>query len=104
MDSKLDQYMAQKAGKTKKTESRITERLIQNRTILISTDINDEVVDRVIKNLILMEQEDANKPVDVYIRFPGRRRGFRILRFMTCSASSSRRSERSSPGYAPVRQ
>lgn len=71
MDSKLDQYMAQKAGKTKKTESRITERLIQNRTILISTDINDEVVDRVIKNLILMEQEDANKPVDVYINSPG---------------------------------
>lgn len=71
MDSKLDQYIAQKAGKTKKTESRITERLIQNRTILISTDINDEVVDRVIKNLILMEQEDANKPVDVYINSPG---------------------------------
>ena len=52
-------------------ETRLTEKLIKNRTILISTDINDKVVDRIIKSLTLMEQDDPDKPITVYINSPG---------------------------------
>jgi ATP-dependent Clp protease, protease subunit len=71
MNLNPDQYIEQKTAKAKKGDSRMVERLIQNRTVLISTEINDEVVDRIFKNLILMEQEDASKPIDVYINSPG---------------------------------
>jgi len=71
MDANVDKYIEVKGRRSKKGDGRISEKLIQNRTVLISTEINDEVVDRVVKNLILMEQEDATKPIDVYINSPG---------------------------------
>ena len=71
MNANFEEYFEAKGGRSKRGDSRISEKLIRNRTILISTEINDEVVDRVIKNLILMEQEDAVKPIDVYINSPG---------------------------------
>ena len=71
MDLKQDKYSLTKEDEGKKPEHNLAERLIKNRAIMISTDINDEVVDRVIKNLILMEEDDPEKPITVYINSPG---------------------------------
>ena len=55
----------------RKSDRSLAERLISTRSILISTDINDKVVDRIIKNLTLMEQGNTEKPITVYINSPG---------------------------------
>ncbi len=71
MDLKLNRYFLAKDDEGTKPESRLAERLIKNRAVLISTDIDENVVDTVMKNLILMEQDDPEKPITVYINSPG---------------------------------
>lgn len=78
MDPKLKQYILgepeteeEVEEKEKKPDMRLAERLLKSRTIMISTSIDDEVVDRVIKHLTLMEQDDPEKPITVYINSPG---------------------------------
>jgi ATP-dependent Clp protease protease subunit len=71
MDLKPDRYLFDKNEEIEKPESRLAERLIKNRAVLISTDIDEDVVDTVMKNLILMEQDDPQKPIAVYINSPG---------------------------------
>jgi len=66
---------------------RIAERLLKSRTILISSSIDEETVEDVIRNLVLMEQESETEPITVYINSPGGAAdcGFAIydvLRFM----------------------
>lgn len=55
---------------TKKDE-RLDERILKSRTLLISTEISADLVDRVVKNLVILEQEDPKKLVTVYINSPG---------------------------------
>lgn len=67
--------------------ARITERLLKSRTILISSGIDEETVEDVIRNLVLMEQDSETEPVTLYINSPGGAAdcGFAIydiLRFM----------------------
>ncbi len=57
-------------NKNKKDE-RLDERMIKSRTILISTEISSDLVDKVIKHLVVMEEEDKEKPISVYINSPG---------------------------------
>jgi ATP-dependent Clp protease protease subunit len=54
-----------------KVEDRLLERLIKKRTVLISRVINEVTAERVIASLILMEEEDPNSPITVYINSPG---------------------------------
>ena len=54
-----------------KKEEKLDERMIKSRTILISTEISNSLVDRVIKNLIVMEEDDPKKIINVYINSPG---------------------------------
>lgn len=57
--------------KEEKPEEKILERLLRSRTILISSAIDEMTVDKVIKNLVLMEEDDPDKPISVYINSPG---------------------------------
>jgi len=52
-------------------EDRLVERLIGKRTVLISRAINDLTAERVIASLVLMEEDDPDKPITVYINSPG---------------------------------
>ena len=54
-----------------KMEYKLVERLIKERTILISRAINEVTAERVMGSLILMEQEDSKKPITVFINSPG---------------------------------
>lgn len=54
-----------------KIEDRLVERLIKRRTVLISRAINEVTAERVIASLILMEEEDPDKPITVFINSPG---------------------------------
>jgi ATP-dependent Clp protease protease subunit len=66
---------------------RLAERLLKSRTILISSGIDEDTVEDVIRNLVLMEQDSETEPITVYINSPGGAAdcGFAvydILRFM----------------------
>jgi len=50
---------------------RIAERMLRSRTIMISSGIDEETVEDVIRNIVLMEQDSATEPVTVYINTPG---------------------------------
>jgi len=73
----------------RKRPDRLDERMIKSRTLLISSEVTSELVDRVIKNLVIMEEEDPKKPVTVFINSPGggADSGFAIydmLRYIKC--------------------
>jgi ATP-dependent Clp protease protease subunit len=66
---------------------RLAERLLKSRTVLISSGIDEETVEEVIRDLVLMEQDSKTEPITVYINTPGGAAdcGFAIydvLRFM----------------------
>lgn len=52
-------------------ESRMIEKFLKARTILISEAITSELAKRVYQNLILLESEDAEKPITLIINSPG---------------------------------
>ncbi len=55
----------------KEEDPRILERFLKTRTILISEEITSEVARRVYQNLLLLQGEDAKKPITVIINSPG---------------------------------
>lgn len=46
-------------------------RLLKTRTIIIADEIDKKMAQRVISQLLLLEQEDPKKPVNVFINSPG---------------------------------
>lgn len=46
-------------------------RLLKTRTIVIADEIDKKMAHRVIAQLLLLEQEDSKKPVNVFINSPG---------------------------------
>jgi ATP-dependent Clp protease protease subunit len=52
-------------------EVKLIERLIRKRDVLISRPIDEVAAERVIASLILMEEEDPDKPITVFINSPG---------------------------------
>lgn len=55
----------------KEEEPRILEKFLKTRTILISEEITSEVAKRVYQNLLLLESENAEKPITIIINSPG---------------------------------
>jgi ATP-dependent Clp protease protease subunit len=47
------------------------ERLLKARTVVISSAIDDKVAARVIHELLVLEADDATKPITVYLNSPG---------------------------------
>lgn len=52
-------------------EEKLVERLMRKRDVLISRPIDEVAAERVIASLILMEEEDPDKPITVFINSPG---------------------------------
>jgi len=70
-------------------ESRLVERFLKTRTVLISEAISDAVARRVYQSLLLLESEDAQSPITVIVNSPGGEAdsGFGLLdmlRFVKC--------------------
>jgi len=61
----------QEEERRERVEERLVERLMKRRTILISRAIDEATAERVIASVILMEEDDPEKPITVYINSPG---------------------------------
>lgn len=57
--------------KTSESGNFILEGLHQNRTILISQQVDNKLTQRVMASLLLMDQENSKKPINVLINSPG---------------------------------
>ena len=81
-------YLRREKGEKSLSQSLIRG-LMKSRTILISQPIIPELTERVLAQLLLLEQEDANSPIKAFINSPGGSAddGFAIfdmLRFVSC--------------------
>jgi ATP-dependent Clp protease, protease subunit len=55
----------------KDEEPKLLEKFLKTRTILISEEVTSELAKRVYQNLLLLEADDAEKPITVMINSPG---------------------------------
>ncbi len=65
-----DKPNEQETGQRPQDEGIVFSRMLKSRTILVSGEINKQLAERVIRSLILLEEENAD-PVKVYIDSPG---------------------------------
>jgi ATP-dependent Clp protease, protease subunit len=75
----------------------IYSRLLQDRIVFISGEINDQLASVAVAQLLFLEKEDPDKDVDLYINSPGGSVTAALAIYVRCS-SSSRRSRRSALG------
>lgn len=52
-------------------EEELAARLLKTRTVVIADEINKKMAQRVIAQLLLLEQEDPKKPIKLFINSPG---------------------------------
>ena len=81
--------MANEKNNEKKPQEGELDNLKKTRTILLSGEINRELSESVIRQLLILEADDSEKPVWIYINSPGGEvdSGFAIydmMRFITC--------------------
>ena len=81
--------MANEENNEKKPQEGELDNLKKTRTILLSGEINRELSESVIRQLLILEVDDSEKPVWIYINSPGGEvdSGFAIydmMRFITC--------------------
>lgn len=81
--------MANEENNEKKPQEGELDNLKKTRTILLSGEINRELSESVIRQLLILEADDSEKPVWIYINSPGGEvdSGFAIydmMRFITC--------------------
>ena len=57
--------------KSMETDNMASREMIKSRTILLTGEVNKELSERVARQLILMENEDKDKPIKVFIDSPG---------------------------------
>lgn len=81
--------MANEENSEKKPQEGELDNLKKTRTILLSGEINRELSESVIRQLLILEADDSEKPVWIYINSPGGEvdSGFAIydmMRFITC--------------------
>ena len=63
-------YVVEKSSKGERSYD-IYSRLVKDRIILLSGEINDEVASAVVAQLLFLEAEDAEKDIYMYINSPG---------------------------------
>ncbi len=68
-------------------------KMLQARTLVISQQVNSELTQKLLNQLVLLEQEDPEAPITVFINSPGGEvfSGFAIfdmLRFMSCPVTT----------------
>ncbi|MDE5899506.1 MAG: ATP-dependent Clp protease proteolytic subunit [Treponemataceae bacterium] len=49
----------------------LAEKFLKTRQVLLSGEINKELADRIVRQLLLLEADDAEKPIYMYIDSPG---------------------------------
>lgn len=67
----------------------LTEKFMKTRQIILSGEINKDLAEKIVRQLLVLEADDAEKPVYIYIDSPGGDvdAGFAIfdmIRFVTC--------------------
>lgn len=67
----------------------LTEKFIKTRQIILSGEINKDLAEKIVRQLLVLEADDAKKPVYIYIDSPGGDvdAGFAIfdmIRFVSC--------------------
>lgn len=55
----------------KEEESKMLEKFLKTRTILISEEVTSDLAKRVYQNLLLLESDDVEKPITIIINSPG---------------------------------
>ena len=49
----------------------VFDRLLKNRVVFLGTDVNDDVANELIAQMLVLEAQDAEKPIWLYINSPG---------------------------------
>ena len=67
----------------------LTEKFIKTRQIILSGEINKDLAEKIVRQLLVLEADDAEKPVYIYIDSPGGDVDagfaiFDIIRFVSC--------------------
>lgn len=75
--------------KTPEMPDPLTEKFIKTRQIILSGEINKDLAEKIVRQLLVLESDDAEKPVYIYIDSPGGDvdAGFAIfdmIRFVSC--------------------
>ena len=64
--------MAEEGGREeRRADSQIALRLLKQRTVMLAGDIDRELAQRVISQLLLLSEEDAEKAIKLFINSPG---------------------------------
>ena len=63
-------YVVEQTGKGERSYD-IYSRLLEDRVIFLTGEINDAVADAVVAQLLFLENKDANKDICLYINSPG---------------------------------
>lgn len=80
---------AEKKEQAPKMPDSVAEKFMKTRQIILSGEINKELAEKIVSQLLVLEADDAEKPVYMYIDSPGGDvdAGFAIfdaIRFITC--------------------
>lgn len=58
-------------GEKKDGMSKMEKLLLDSRSIIISKEVSDKLAEKVINQLLILEQLDADKPITIYVNSPG---------------------------------
>ncbi len=64
-------HNAEKEEDKEKGSSSMTEKLLKSRKIIISTDVNSKLANRVIHQLLLLEEDKPDESITMFINSPG---------------------------------
>ena len=70
MKSYMVPYVVEQTGKGERTYD-IYSRLLLDRIVFISGEVNDEMANAVCAQLLFLQSQDAKKPISVYVNSPG---------------------------------
>lgn len=68
--SYLIPYVVEQTGKGERSYD-IYSRLLLDRIVFISGEVNDEMANAVVAQLLFLQSQDPKKQIDVYINSPG---------------------------------
>ena len=81
--------MAKKKQEEEEKEDNLSMKMLETRSIVISDAVDSKLADKVIKQILLLEQLDGDKEIKVFINSPGGEVNsgyaiFDMLKFVTC--------------------
>ncbi len=63
--------MSEEKKEAKAQDPQITDRLLKTRSIMLSGEINKESAEKIISQLLILEAEDSEKEIKIFINSPG---------------------------------